>query len=319
MSTKCHAASAEAGDAGRKRRAQTLRRQLGECVALPAIAAALPWPLAWRLIRASAERGRAFGDEAARALAACEAHGRIGDPAAWLARHRTIRIVDHVDPAISAMRGDRWMDRHLRVEGDAVPSRACMFVGFHYATGFWSLRHLRRLGHRVSFVSAPIEAAHVPGRSLQRAFLRWRQRRVAAAGGAPVIYVGGSSERIRAALRGGVSVLGLIDVPEAATSTVRVSLLGHDVQLPDGILRIAASEGVPLVGYVAALDPSTGARRLCFTRLPDDPSQALRALAAMLDAAIRHDPASWHFWAEWPRFGAQAPPSPAPPGVADVR
>jgi len=293
--------------------------RLVECVGLPAMAAALPWPLAWRAIRALSAHGRAFGAEAERALAACEAHDLVGDHVAWLARHRSIRAVDHVDPAISAARGDRWMARHLRVDGDTLPRGPCVFVGFHYGTGFWSLRYLRRLGHRVSFVSAPIEAAQVHGDPLRKRFLRWRQRRVEAAGGAPIIYVGGSSDRIRSALRNGVSILALIDVPEATTSTLAVPLLGHRVQFPDGILRIAASEGISLVGYVASLDPRTGARQLQFTRLSDDPQDALHTLAAMLDAAIREDPASWHFWAEWPRFSARTLASPTAGAGAAVR
>lgn len=290
-----------------------------ECVALPATVAALPWPLAWRAIRALAAHGGVFRAESERALAGCAAHGLVADPASWLERHRSMRIVDHVDPAISALRGDRWMDRHLRVGGDVPPSGPCVFVGFHYGTGYWSLRYLRRRGHRVAFVSAPIQAAKVPGEPLRLAFLRWRQRRVEAASGAPVIYVGGSSERIRNALRNGVSILALIDVPEATTSTVGVPLLGHRVQFPDGILRIASSERVPLLGYVASLDAKTGRRELRFTRLPDDPAQAVRALAAMLDAALREDPASWHFWSEWSRFSAPAHTSPAADAGAPVR
>jgi lauroyl/myristoyl acyltransferase len=211
------------------------------------------------------------------------------------------------------------MDSHLQVAGDVAPSPPCMFVGFHYGTGYWSLRYLRRLGHRVSFVSAPVESADVAGEPLRLAFLRWRQRRVEAASGAPVIYVGGSSDRIRNALRDGVSILALIDVPEATTSTVAVPLLGHHVQFPDGILRIAAVERVPLVGYVASLDAETGRRELRFTRLPDDPAQAMRALAAMLDAAIREDSASWHFWSQWPRFAVRAPATPAADANAAVR
>jgi hypothetical protein len=45
-------------------------------------------------------------------------------------------------------------------------------------------------------------------------------------------------------------------------------------------------------------------RRIRFTRLPDDSLRAVRALAALLDEAIRRDPAAWHFWPEWPRFQA---------------
>jgi hypothetical protein len=222
-------------------------------------------------------------------------------------RHRLTRIIDQIDPSLSALRGDSWMDRHVAIAGDALPPAPCVFVGFHYGTGFWSLRHLRRHGHRVSFVSAPIDAAQWRTEPLRLAFMRWRQKCVVSAGGAPIIYVGGSAERIRTALRQGTSVLALIDVPEPTTSAVRVALLGHDVQLPDGILRLAASEKVPLVGFVGALDTRTGARRLHFTRLPNDPDAALRALVDLLEASIRDDPAGWHFWAQWPRFRAVAP------------
>jgi hypothetical protein len=282
------------------------RRQAAECALLPAIAAALPWPLAWRTLRAIAARGHAFGEETARALAMCSHLGFAGDAKSWAMRHRLTRIIDQIDPALSAVRGDGWMDRHVAIAGDPLPPAPCVVVGFHYGTGFWSLRHLRRHGHHVSFVSAPIDAGQWRTEPLRLAYMRWRQKCVAAAGGAPIIYVGGSAERIRTALRRGTSVLALIDVPEPTTSAVRVPLLGHDVRLPDGILRIAASEKVPLVGFVGAFDARTGARRLRFARLPDDPDAALRALVDLLEAAIRDDPAGWHFWAQWPRLRATA-------------
>jgi phosphatidylinositol dimannoside acyltransferase len=309
MSSKTPVAGAHAStqEPRRNRRWVALRRQLAECVLLPAIGAALPWPLAWRVLRALAGRTRFFDDETTRAQRTCDAQRFVDDPASWSRRHRLTRMIDQADAAISATRGDRWMIRHLVVEGDPVPAGPCVFVGFHYGTGFWSLRHLRGLGHAVSFLSAPIEAAQWRAEPLRLAFMRWRQKRVADAGGAPIIYVGGSTDTIRASLRAGTSVLALIDVPESTTTTVTVRLLGHDVQFPDGILRIGAAERVPLIGYVASLDARDGTRHLRFTRLPDDPAAALHALAAMLDAAIRRDPAAWHFWAEWPRFAKRVP------------
>jgi len=212
------------------------------------------------------------------------------------------RIVDSIDPALSASRGDAWMDRHVTVGGDALPGGPCIFVGFHYGTGFWSLRYLRRSGYRVAFVSAPLDANRERDGLVRFAFIRWRQNRVADAGGAPIIYVGGGAERIRAALRKGVSVLALIDVPEPATSTVPVQVLGHALRFPDGILRIGEAEKVPLVGFVATLDQASGSRHLQFIRLPPSSDGSVHALAAMLDAAIRSDPAGWHFWAQWPRL-----------------
>lgn len=319
MSSKTPGAGAHA-PAQEPGRRLAWRRQIAECVLLPAIGAALPWPVAWRVLRMLAARGRFFDDETTRAERICDAQRFVHDRSSWLQRHRLTRIVDHIDAAISATRGDRWMARHLVVEGDPLPAGPCVFIGFHYGTGFWSLRHLRRLGHRVSFLSAPIDAEQWRAEPLRLAFMRWRQRRVADAGGAPVIYVGGSSDRIRAALRGGASVLALIDVPEPGTSTATVRLLEQDVQFPDGILRIAAAERVPLAGYIASLDARDGTRHLRFTRLPDEPAQALQALAAMLDAALRRDPAAWHFWSEWPRFATRAPSAAAgKSGIAGLR
>jgi hypothetical protein len=298
----------------------TLRRQLAECVVLPVIAVTLPWPLAWRAMRALAARGRFFESETARAQAMCDAQGLVQDATSWAQRQRVTRIVDHIDPALSLVRGDRFIDRYVVVDGDSVPRGPCLFVGFHYGAGFWSLRHLRRLGHRVSFLAAAVTAAHCPGQPLQLAFMQLRKVCVERAGGAPVIFVGGSREKMRAALRAGTSVLGLVDVPEASTSAVAVTLLGRDVWLADGLLRLARAENVPLVAYVASLDARTGTRHIRFTRLPDDPAGALHAVAAMLDAAIRRDPAAWHFWPEWPRF--VRPPSAAASnqgGVAALR
>jgi hypothetical protein len=283
------------------------RRQIAECVVLPALAAVMPWPLAWRTLRTLARRGWFFEAETASAYATCSSLGVGGNDESWTIRHRLTRFVDHVDPALSATRGDRWMNRYLVVEGDTLPATPCVFIGFHYGTAFWSLRHLRRHGHRVAFLSAPLDASRQRAEPLRFAFTRWRQNQVARAGGAPIIYVGGSADRIRASLGQGISVLALIDVPEPTTSTVPVQVLGHELRFPDGILRIGASENVPILGFIATLDPGTGVRRLRFARLPSAPGDAVHALAALLDTAIRDDPAAWHFWAQWPRLRHRRP------------
>lgn len=278
------------------------RRQIAECVLLPLLGAALPWPLAWRALRALANGGRLFGAETARAQAVAIREGFAKDPVSWASRHRLTRLIDQVDPALSWTRGDRWMSRRLAVGGDPLPEGPCIFVGFHYGTGFWTLRHLRVNRHRVSFVSAPVNAAQCPGQPLRYAFMRWRMRRVADAGGAPVIYVGGSRDRIRDALRSGVSVLGMVDVPQPSSSRVAVPFLGGEAWFPDGLLRLADAEKVPLVAYVASLDYRHGGRRLQLTRLPAGRRDALGALAAMLERAVCSDPAAWHLWGDWTLF-----------------
>jgi phosphatidylinositol dimannoside acyltransferase len=281
---------------------RTAHQQIAECVVLPMLAVALPWSLAWRTMRWLADRGRFFRAETTRAAAMSSEVGFVQDPSQWAAQHRLTRMVDYIDPALSLVRSDRWMDRHLAVEGEGVPDGPCVFIGFHYGTGFWSLRHLRRKGHRVSFVAAPYTADQSPGQPLRVAFMRLRKTGVEKAGGAPVIHVGGSSEKIRVALRQGSSVLGLVDVLDASTSAIPIAFLGHRAWFPVGLLRLARSENVPMIGYLAWLDPQTGTRHLRFMRLPDDPNDALHVLAATLESAVRNDPAAWHLWAEWPRF-----------------
>lgn len=268
---------------------------------LPAIAVVLPWRLAFRGLRALTARGRAFERESERALEASRATIGVDDAPAFLHAHALTRVVDHVDPVLSFFRGDRYLDRHVQIEGDSLPDVPCLFIGFHYGTAFWALRHLRRQGRRAAFLAARVTARQCAGDRLRLAFMRFRRRCVERAGGAPVIFVGGSRERILAALRAGTSVVGLIDVPDVAHAT-RVSLLGCDVRWPDGLLRLAEAEGVPTVAFVATLDAKTGERRVAFHRLPEQRDAALRALAVMLDDAIRRDAAAWHLWAEWPRF-----------------
>jgi hypothetical protein len=276
-------------------------RDLRECVLLPAIAVLLPWRLAIRVLRRGAARGAAFDDESAQALAAYGEHRRIDDADAWRRAHAEVRIVDHVDPVLSWFRSDRYLERHVVVEGDPLPPGPCMFVGFHYGAAFWTLRHLRRRGYRAAFLAARVTAEQCPGAPLRLAFMRFRRVCVERAGGAPVIFVGGSRDRIVDALRSGTSVVGLVDVPDALRGQP-VALLDHEVRWPDGLLRIAQAERVPVVAFVASLDRRTGARHVRFSTLSSDPAAAIATLASLLERAIAHDAAAWHLWAQWSRF-----------------
>ena len=291
---------------------KTGTRQVAECLLLPALAASLPWGVAWPLLRRAARRRDLFAGETARAQAMAAREGFANDVDAWAAGHRLTRIVDQIDPALSQSRSDRWMRRHLRVEGDALPRGACIFAGFHYGPGFWSLRWLRAQGHPVSFLSRPIVAEEFPGEPLRFAFERWRMRQAASAGGAPIIYTGDAVRKIREALQCGTSVLGMVDVPLTdSPNRIAAPFMGRQAWFPDGLLKIAGSENVPLIGYVANLDPVTGNRRLTLTQLPVEGEDPMRSLAAMLERAIRRDPPAWHLWAEWPLY-FRDPPSQLP-------
>jgi lauroyl/myristoyl acyltransferase len=129
----------------------------------------------------------------------------------------------------------------------------------------------------------------------------WVQR----AGGTPIIFVGGSSDRIRTALRAGTSILGMVDVPlPSSTNVVELPFLDGVGRFSDGLVRLAATEGIPIVAYLPKFDPVTGGRRLALTRLPLGGEDPMRSLAAMLDRAVRDDPPAWHLWVHWPHFMA---------------
>ncbi|HEX8741094.1 MAG TPA: hypothetical protein VF925_13260 [Casimicrobiaceae bacterium] len=275
---------------------------MAECIALPALAA-LPWRLAWSRMRQMARRASYFGDTAERAADIAATHGFVHDRRSWLSEHRLMRIVDQVDPALALLRGNRWMDRHLFVEGDPLPPPPCVAIGFHYGTGFWTLRHLRRAGHRAAFVSARVDATQAPGQPLRLAFMRRKIGWIERAGGAPIIFVGGGTAKIRAALRSGTSILGMVDVPlPSSTNVVELPFLDGVGRFSNGLVRLAAAEGVPIVAYLPKLDPVTGDRRLVLTRLPIDGEDSMHSLVAMLDRAVRDDPAAWHLWVHWPHF-----------------
>lgn len=284
------------------RRPESWRAQVAECIVIPALAA-LPWSLAWATMLRMARRGTCFADTAARAADIAAMHGFVRNRSAWLFEHRLMRIVDQVDPVLALTRGDRWMDRHLVVEGDPLPPPPCVAVGFHYGAGFWTLRHLRRAGHRAAFVSARVDATQAPGQPLRLAFMRRKIGWVERAGGAPIIFVGGGTGKIRAALRSGISILGMVDVPlPSSTNVVEWPFLDGVGRFSDGLVRLAAAEGVPIVGYLPMLDPVTGDRRLILKRVATDGEDPMRSLVAMLDRAVRDDPPAWHLWVHWPHF-----------------
>jgi hypothetical protein len=289
-------------------RASRRRAQVSECILVPALGV-LPWSVAWPMMRWMAQRGGPFDDAAQRAAEVADTRGFVGDRREWLGSYRLTRIVDQVDPVLAALRGDRWMDRHLVVEGDPLPRPPCVLVGFHYGAGFWTLRHLRRHAHRVAFVSARVDSTQAPGEPLRLALMRRRIAWIERAGGAPVIFVGGSTERIRAALRTGTSILGMVDVPQPPSAGgVERPFLDGMARFPDGLVRLAAAEGVPIIAYLPRLDRATGDRRLTLTRLPAGAEDSMRALVAMLDRAVREDPAAWHLWAHWPWSESEAAP-----------
>lgn len=278
-------------------------RELAEWFLIPALAALLPWPLCFRLLRRLSRARRLLAREcadAARGYQQC--YGQPPDEA-WLQHHRLVLLVDRADVFLSATRSDRWLALHLERRGEW-PAGPFFAISFHHGNGLWAMRDMRRCGQRVSFISLRFTINNFDGRRIPYTFARYRFRQVSRAGNAPVIYTGGSTPLIRSTLAGGACVLGLIDVPHGRhRGRIKTRLLAREACLPGEMLRLAEQSRVPVAGYTIYLDWESGRRRLEVVAVPTGPVETqVHFLAALLDHAIKAQPEAWQLWSVAPAF-----------------
>ena len=292
-------------------------REAVEWFLLPAVAAVLPWRWSFRFYRRVAQSDWLFRAETRSVLAAATSWRPPVDPAAWAAAYRLTHLIDRADLWLSRFRSDRWLDKHLVVEGDAWPDGPFVGITFHYGAGLWSVRHLCRSGRHASILWLRFEPALFKDAPVQLAYARARIREAERAARAPVIYTGGDAvARMRAALRRGGCVLGLIDVPPGqAYSGMPVEFLGSPAWLPPGLIRLARIENVSIAVYTVGFDHASGRRKLQIRRLPAprpdatdaaNDEQRMQLIARELERAIAADPPAWHAWGDLPLF-RQAP------------
>jgi len=119
-------------------------RDLLELVLLPGIAALLPWRLCFRLFRWLCGRDFLYRASCNEALAQARARGWVrGDAGEWLRTRRLVTLIDHADFYLARSRSDRWMARHLSVQGEwPSPAQPAILCTFHWGAGMWGLRHL---------------------------------------------------------------------------------------------------------------------------------------------------------------------------------
>jgi len=284
-------------------------RTLKESVALPALAAALPWAWGFPLLRKFADSSDLYPELAEAACDGAATVCPIGDPRAWKQRYRLIRLVDHCDMFLVRTRSRRWFRRHVDVEGAWPDCSPFIAMTFHWGAGLWALDDLRASGFPARFLSARIDPARFHGDWVAHAYARSRNRTVESAGGAPVIYTGGATEAIRRTLGEGQAVVALYDIPATPDhATLRTRVCGRTIELPAGLANLAATAGVPVVPFSMGVDCATGRRQL---RIEDSfrPASAqdfADRLADALTRLIRTDTAAWHFSAMAPQFFAAA-------------
>ena len=288
-------------------------RDLIELVLVPGLAAVLPWRWCFAIFKRLARVQWLYGAACAAALAQAQTRGQV-DPAdaeRWLTVRRLVTLVDHADHYLAVTRSDAWMQRHLQVQGQwPQPDKPGILCGFHWGAGMWGLRHAHSQGLQVHALVAATEGAPFAGRRVLQWYARARTRSVERALGHVPLVVSGSLRPVIQTLRRNEQVLAVVDVPaDQVDASVEVRLLGMQARMPKGMLRLAVSQSVPVTVYITGLDADTGQRWLRITPLGvwQDVDALVPAVFDLLEAALREEPAAWHFWGEAPRFFSSPP------------
>jgi hypothetical protein len=276
----------------------------------------LPWPLAYRCYRFLARFRHMFPEPAAAAVAIAPDYLEIADVAAFERDVRTVWLLDAVDLYLSRRRRTDWLPEHVEVQGEW-PSGAFVAVSFHYGTGLWVFRDLRRHGRDVKLVAARFDPGDFRAYPMRYRYGAARFAEVERISGERNAYRPGIRAKLLDALARGVPVISVMDMPPrmAPRGQRAVHFLGRPASLPDGSLALARDAGVPIVPYWVEIDLDRGRRRLVIGHAiaPDSPDAALAGLAATLDRLIRAQPAAWLFWNEWPDWIRDAAPLHARP------
>lgn len=281
-------------------------RDLFELVLVPAIAALLPWSMAFALFKRLAHWSLLYRAPSQRALAEAQARGWVKDPVTWLRDRKLTTLIDHADHFLARARNDRWMDRHLAVDGQwPTPGHASIVLTFHWGAGMWGLRSAAHAGVRMHALVAAASGAHFAGRTVLHRYINARNRTVVQALRCPVIDVSAGMRQALRALHAKEQLLAVVDVPaDQVAASQPVEILGLPARLPTGLLRLAVERKISVSLYVTGIDMDTGQRFLRIRQLgvPTDVDAVVATLAADLDRLIRENPAAWHFWSEAERF-----------------
>jgi hypothetical protein len=288
-------------------------RDFLEMVLVPGIAAVLPWPLCFRLFRWLCRFDFLYVEECRQALAHAGERGWVrGDPAQWLLTCRLVMLIDNADYFLSRTRSDRWMARHLLTDGRwPEPGQPAILCTFHWGAGMWALRSMGSAALTAHALVAPHVRANFPGRSVRYHYYGARNRENERALGTKSIEAS-SPRRLMRALNANEQVAVAADVPsDQAAANEPISIIGLHARVPRALFRIAAQTQVPMYVYLTGIRMTDGRRTLKIQplRRGDDARTMIVEAFELLEQAITHDPAAWHFWKVAPRFFSE-PESP---------
>jgi len=275
----------------------------------PWLPSLLPWRWAYRCYRFFARFGHMYPEPARAAAAIAPQYLPIADVDAFASDVRTVWLLDAVDLALSRRERADWLPWHVAVRG-RWPQGAFVAAGFHYSTGLWVFRDLRKHDRDAVLVAARFERGDFERHPLRYRYGAARFAEVERISGEAIAYRPGVRARLLDALARGVPVVSVLDMPPrlAPRGQRPVRLLDHLASFPDGSLVLARDAGVPVVPFWVEVDLSSGLRTLVIGEpiAPEPIDAALGALADILDRLIRMQPAAWLFWGELPRWIADA-------------
>jgi hypothetical protein len=277
---------------------------LGMLFVLPAMIALLPWRAGFGLLKRIARSPRLYRPSVNPAWNAARnfpLETDLSNEAEWKFQFRLLRLVDHVDVYLCLLRGTRWRRRWITQHGEWPQPGPRVWLTCHWGAGWWLWPLLRERGFATHFLARAPQGRSLGLTRVSHAFAHFRAWALRRAGGAGALFTGGSSEKIRAALAAGDSVMGMLDLPaQPEQRTLTVPLLGRAARFPYGLVRLAAQLDVPISIVSFGLDNANGHRDVCIENLPPgcDAQQAMVRYAAHLDARLRTAPSAWQIWRE---------------------
>lgn len=291
---------------GMLQRLRTETRDLVELVLVPGCAALLPWWLGRRMLAFAARHSRLYGLTCDTALAQAQRLVAVQAPAAWLAERRLTTLVDHCDYFLDRLRSNRWMARHLQVQGQwPAAGQPGILLTFHWGAGMWALRHAAAHGIRARMLVAAPTRAHFSGRSVAFHYIRSRVHSIARIFARPTLDVSVSLRPALEALRANEQIMAVVDVPADQTSSSHpITLLGLQARAPKALFRLAVQQQIPVTVFVAGMESDTGVRTLRIQLLGTygEIEPLIRDVYAELERAMQHNAPAWHFWSEAERF-----------------
>jgi hypothetical protein len=273
-------------------------RETIELFLLPMALTLLPWRATLRITRYLSRWPGWYVEEIHESEARAHRAGFAPDRAAFARRLRWRLLIEHMDCFLVPMRGSRYLQRWVRVQGDPLPARGpIMFIGTHHGCGYWFLPYAKSLGLYPNIVAPQLGPLLSRSSLFGNLYVRLRHKLIAFAAGRPLVYRGNAAEAIRQILDRGDCGFGLCDMPTNRRDAIEVELAGLPTRLAQNMFEIAQAAGAPVYLFNTDTDLDSGERRIEFIQVQglaiDD---QVRALAQMLSASIRRDPSGWRFW-----------------------